>query len=58
MTKSHNGSQNEGNARVKSEVIKHCLDHQGVVEYLSGTVRNEVQDQISRECAKFDKKLE
>ena len=32
MTKSHKGSQVEGDQRVKCEVIRHIMDHQGVTE--------------------------
>ena len=34
------------------------MDHQGVTEYYSGRARNEIQDQISLETAKLDRKLE
>lgn len=38
--------------------MRHIIDHQGVNAYLSGSVRNEVQDQISFESATQDRKLE
>ena len=39
LTKSHKGSQKDGDNRVKCQFIKHIIYHQGVVDYQSGRTR-------------------